>query len=240
MLFQRVVQSLQPPFHPKECGKTVQHLDSAKVFVVKVEGGLPRGLQGLQQAQLELLQPCQMLPEFCPVKDHLGSPEPARIVQLPLAGDAGDLPADIAVKRVAGQDDLGTTGVSEDKVQNAGIVIVKEAKAGKAFGFCSQLAQKCARVQVTFGKGKTEKLCRILFADEMRVENLTVAGDTGQRVQVCLQKVRSGAHFGKNDKAVEPDLHAGQPPRPVNGLSSPAPEVAEVAGKSPIRTGSMP
>ena len=175
LLFQRVIDGFQPPLDPEKGGKTIQHLDRAEIVIVQHECGLARGLQGVQHPQLKGLRRGQMGGEFIGVEACGCGFQAPGIGQFPLAGGAGDFPADIAVDRVAGQDDLGHARIGQHDVGHAGIVVVKEAETGQARRFSTQLAQQGLGVRLTVGKGNPKQFQGVLLADEMGVEHLSVA-----------------------------------------------------------------
>ena len=79
--------------------------------------------------QLKRLACCQMVAELGLVKMHRGGLQSLGIGKLPLARGSGDLQADETVDRISGQDDLCASAVSQNRVQNPPIMVLKEAKA---------------------------------------------------------------------------------------------------------------
>ena len=102
-----VLGSLKQRINPKEFRQTIHHLDVLQVFIGNVKGGLTAFLQRVHQGHLKVLQLRNVMREFFAIKRDLTVAPFADISQLPLARRLRDLPADVAVHRIARQNDLG-------------------------------------------------------------------------------------------------------------------------------------
>ena len=129
LLLQLVIQRLKPGIDAQPSGQTVDHVKVLDILVIHIKRSLAAGLQPIHQADLEGLQILKMRFEFGRIKAGAGGLDVLGIGQFPLASRLRDLPADIAVDRVAGQDDLGAARIVHHRVKDARVMVVKVAKA---------------------------------------------------------------------------------------------------------------
>ena len=126
MFLQALIKTVQLLFDTQKTGQPVHHRHILQVFIGDIEGRLTRDLQGMQQGDLEFLQIGQMRLELITVKNRQRLFPLGDIGQFPLSGGLRDLAGHIAVRRVAGQDDLGTSWIGQGDVQHSLVMVMKE------------------------------------------------------------------------------------------------------------------
>ena len=182
LLFQIAGQFGQPVGHRQPAQQAVDHVEFVQIVVADVKGGLPGRLQPVENLDLCSLQARDMGLELDPVEIGLGLLAVEDRPQFPLLGGGRDLARDIAVERVARQDDLGAGGIGQDMVPDARVVIVEQPKACDALRLRPDRTQQRPGVGVALGEGHTRKTVGPQLADEARVEQLAMARHAGRRV----------------------------------------------------------
>ena len=108
------------------------------------------------------------------------------IVQPPLPCGRRDLARDIAVGRVAGQDDLGAAPVAQGLVQNAWIMVMKEPKPRQPVGLDPHLIDQHGWINLSLCHIDPKQIELIRVANEMWIERLAITMQPRYFVQVFL------------------------------------------------------
>ncbi len=197
--------------------ETGNHLVVAQVVVVEMKGRLARELKRSAHPLAKPGPGLQKAVELRRVEAHPPAPGRAEVAQPPLPGLARDLERQVAVERIARQNDLGTARVGKHRPDCPLVMAVEDAEARDAVRHGGQRCKKAARVLVARAARDAQRILPTRRAHEMRIEKLAVTGNPGMGGQKLFQQVRSGAHPGKDGEDVETSCHVtaqdrGAPP----------------------------